>query len=202
MQVSVSGKQVVVDEALRESASERLASSVNKFFDRALEGQVNFSRDGMNHRVDISVHAGSGITVQSHAASDDMRGAFDMALDRIEKRLRRYKRRLIDHHQARLAAAEQAANEMEGRQYVLAAEPVEEEEEQNDTDAEEGSEPVIIAESTLTIPTLTVSEAVMRMELAELPVLLFRNSRNDDLNVVYRRPDGNVGWIETNNLGR
>lgn len=192
MKVTVSGKQVDVGESLRSNVVERITSGASKYFDRAIEGQVVFAREGVGYRVDVAVHAGSGITVQSHATSDDMHAAFDMAADRIEKRLRRYKRRLVDHHHA----AAGAVPEEEFRQYVLAPE------DESPGEAQvTGDNPAIVAETSVRIHTLSVGEAVMRMELAELPVLLFRNSGNRGLNLVYRRADGNIGWIETDNLG-
>ncbi|MBL27545.1 MAG: ribosomal subunit interface protein [Rhodospirillaceae bacterium] len=195
MKVTVSGKQVDVGESLRSNVIERITSGASKYFDRAIEGQVVFAREGIGYRVDVTVHAGTGVTVQSHATNDDMHAAFDVAADRIEKRLRRYKRRLVDHHHAHAAAG--AIPEEEARQYVLAAE-----DESSGEAQATGDNPAIVAETSIRIHTLSVGEAVMRMELAELPVLLFRNSGNKELNLVYRRADGNIGWIETDNLGR
>jgi ribosomal subunit interface protein len=200
MQLSVSGKQVDVGEALRSHVEERLIAAISKHFDRAIEAQVQFSREGHSIRTDISVHAGSGIQLRGHATADDIWISFDQASDRVVKRLRRFKRRLIDHHQH---PATPETPETTARQMVLAG-PGDEEESEDGEDGEgeapDTGAPVTIAETTTTIHTLTVADAVMRMELAELPVLMFRNGAHGGLNVVYRRDDGNIGWIDPHHL--
>lgn len=188
MQVSVSGKHIDVGDALRGHVEDRLTSGVAKYFDRALEAQVQFSKARHMYRSGISVHAQRGVSVQAHAEADDIYAAFDSAADRIEKRLRRYKRRLNDHH-ARRAAAEDA--ELVARQAVFAREGEEAPEPEHAEDT-----PVTVAETTTAIHTLTVAEAVMRLELGELPVLMFRHSASGRLNVVYQREDGNIGWLD------
>lgn len=194
MQLSVSGKQVDVGDALRSHVEERLIAAISKHFDRAIEAQVQFSREGHSIRTDISVHAGSGILLRGHATADDIWISFDQASDRVVKRLRRFKRRLIDHHPHQAAPE---TPETTARQVVLAG-PADEETETGE--APETGAPVTVAETTTTIHTLTVADAVMRMELAELPVLMFRNSAHGGLNVVYRRDDGNIGWIDPHHL--
>ncbi len=194
MQLSVSGKQVDVGDALRGHVEERLIAAISKHFDRAIEAQVQFSREGHMIRTDISVHAGSGILLRGHATADDIWISFDQASDRVVKRLRRFKRRLIDHHPHQAAPE---TPETTARQVVLAGQA---EEESEAGEAPETGAPVTIAETTTTIHTLTVADAVMRMELAELPVLMFRNSAHGGLNVVYRRDDGNIGWIDPHHL--
>ncbi len=180
-------------DTLRRHVEQRLGAAINKYFDRAIEAQVQFSREGHQIRTYISVHAGSGILLQSHAASEDIRSSFDHAADRVLKRLRRYKRRLINHHLAQRPASE--AEQITARQVVLAA---------GDDDLMDevpiDAAPVTVAETTTSIHTLTVSEAVMRLDLAELPVLMFHNSAHGGLNVVYRRDDGNIGWIDPHHL--
>ena len=195
MQLSVSGKQVDVGDALRGHVEERLIAAISKHFDRAIEAQVQFSREGSSIRTDISVHAGSGIQLRGHATADDIWISFDQASDRVVKRLRRFKRRLIDHHQH---PATPETPETTARQMVLAGPGDEESEDGEDGEGEapDTGAPVTIAETTTTIHTLTVADAVMRMELAELPVLMFRNGAHGGLNVVYRRDDGNIGWID------
>lgn len=188
MQVSVSGKHIDVGDALRTHVEGRLTSGVGKYFDRALEAQVQFSKARHLYRSSISVHAKRGLSVQANGEADDIYAAFDGAADRIEKRLRRYKRRLHDHHARRLTDGDGA---LTARQAVIAAEDEESQEPVHGTDG-----PVTIAETTMSVHSLTVSEAVMRMELAELPVLMFRHSGSGRLNVVYRRNDGNIGWLD------
>jgi ribosomal subunit interface protein len=186
MQLTISAKQVDISDGLRTHVEHRLTAGVKKYFDRAIDAQVQFARARHIFRSDIAVHAGSGISVRGQGEADDMESAFDIAADRVEKRLRRFKRRLVDHHRAG------PTRETQARQVVLAA--GEDDGEADRDDAAGG--PVTIAETTTSLHTLTVSEAVMRLELAELPVLVFRNSAHGALNVVYRRADGNIGWID------
>jgi len=184
MDISVKGKQVDVGDALRGHAENHLVDTVAKYFDNALDSNVIFSREGHMFRVDISVHAGRGMLMQGRSSANDAYAAFDGALDRIAKQLRRYKKRIRDHHKAR------AVEDMLPAQYaVIASEPESEESQDSDN-------PTIIAEMPHEIATLTVSEAVMRLDLADAPAMMFRNRGHGGLNVVYRRGDGNVGWID------
>lgn len=186
MKLNVTGKQMDVGDALRTHVSERLDSAIGKYFSNPIDAHVVFSREGHGYRVDCSVHVGHGVDAQSRATDADIYAAFDAAAERLDKRLRRYKRRLRGHHGKERPAS---ADEYRAQTYVLASEPEE-------VEAQETFEPVIIAESTSDIHARTVGEAVMQMDLTEIPVLLFRNSGNGRLNVVYRRPDGHVGWID------
>ena len=182
MDLSIKGKQLDVGDAMRGSAEDQLKSAVSKYFDKALDATVILSRDGHMFRAEISVHAGRGRVMQGGARAGDPYPAFDGALDRITKRLRRYKRRLRDHHKGRGAAETLPA------QYSIIA--------TEDEDLAVEDQPTIVAEMPHEIATLTVGEAVMRLDLAENPVMMFRNSATDGLNVVYRRADGNIGWID------
>ncbi len=199
MQISVTGRQLDVGDALRQRVEANLADSVVKYFDHAIEGNIVFSREAQGVRVDISVHVGRGIMVQGHGRAENAHTAFDGALDRIAKRLRRHKRRLRDHHRDHKASA--AADTLPAQQYILARE-AEDEVDDNDNDNEDapvdGGEPgpVVIAEMTTQIESLTVGEAVMRMDLADQPALVFHNSAHGGLNVIYRRTDGHIGWID------
>jgi ribosomal subunit interface protein len=188
MQLFVSGKHIDVGEALRRHVESRLSAGVSKYFDRAIEAQVQFSKSRHLYRADVSAHVGRGMSVQAHAEADDIYPAFDAAADKMEKRLRRFKRRLNDHHARKPGPEEE---ERLARQMIFARES-----ETGPEDAAEPEGPVTVAETTTAIHTLTVSEAVMRLELAELPVLVFRNSGHGRVNVVYRRDDGNIGWID------
>jgi len=185
MKLFLNGKNVDVSQTLREYVQQKLEADVKKYFARAIEANVVVSREAHMYRVDVSVHAGRGIIMQGRAKADDMRATFDQALERIAKQLRRYKRRLKeDHHKG------QSADELiQASQYVLAPE-------QEDVEVPENGQPVVIAEMTADISTLTVGEAVMRMDLADQSLLMFRNRAHGGLNVVYRRPDGNIGWID------
>lgn len=190
MDVIVKGKHIDVGEALRTHAEASLRSHVEKYFSRAHDAQVIFSRAAHGFRADITVHPKRAFVVQGSAEGADAYAAFDAALERILKQLRRYKRRLIDQHQRSRDEEVLAAH-----QYVLAPEPEEEV-------PPKEAPPVVVAEMPHEIAMLTVGEAVMRMDLADTPVIMFRNRANGAFNVVYRRPDGNIGWIDPTNFSR
>jgi ribosomal subunit interface protein len=184
MDISVKGKNLDVGDALRGHAEDNLSSAVDKYFMRATDASVVFTRQGRLLRADISVHPGPrGLLVQGRHESDDPYTAFDGALERISKQLRRYKRRLANHHKGQGAAT------MPALQYVIQPD-------HEDEEIAEDAQPVIIAEMPEEIATLTVSEAVMRMDLADLPVTMFHDGTTSRLNVVYHRVDGNIGWID------
>lgn len=174
---------------MRSHVADNLNGVVGKYFGKPIEANVVFSREAHLFRADISVHVGRGIMVQSIGEADEPYPAFDTACDKIAKRLRRYKGRLKDHH----ANADGGAEAVEAKKYILKAE-AEEHHDQGET--AEAHPPVVIAEMTTSIEPLTVSEAVMRMELAELPAMMFRNRAHGGLNMVYRRTDGHVGWVD------
>lgn len=187
MQLSVTGKQIDVGQALRSHVESGLEATVGKYFDNAIEANVVFSRNAHNFQADIKVHVGRGILIQGQGAADDPYLAFNAASEHIAKRLRRHKRRLRDHRRAERATE----SVVSAQQYVLAADT-----DDDETEPANGDEPVVVAEMTTEIPTLTVSEAVMRMDLEDVPALLFQNSAHGGLNMVYRRADGNVGWVD------
>lgn len=187
MQLSVKGKQLDVGDAWRRHVEENLPAVVGKYFDNAQEAQVTLSRQGSTFRVDITVHVGKRIIVQSHGATGDAYSAFDEAGEHIGKRLRRYKRRLRDHHRDRPEETES----LPAHQYILAGEEIDSESEREGTE-----EPVVIAEMETGIETLSVGEAVMRMDLANLPAMMFRNRAHGGLNMVYHRGDGHIGWVD------
>lgn len=188
MDISVKGKNLDVGEALRGHAEGHLSSAVGKYFDRAIDASVMFTRQGRQLRADISVHPGPrGMVVQGRSEADDAYAAFDGALERISKQLRRYKRRLSNHHKGHDKG--HGEKTLPALQYVIQPDP---EDEEVDADAE----PMIVAEMPDEIATLSVSEAVMRMDLADLPVTMFRDRASGRLNVVYHRADGNIGWID------
>jgi ribosomal subunit interface protein len=185
MQVSVTGKQIDVGEALRSHVATTLDSLVAKYFGNALEAAAVFAREAHLFHCDIAVHVGREIAVNSHGESDDAYAAFDLACERMGKRLRRQKRRLRQHH---VRSAEPAVPAMS---YVVTPE---EPDESGDINGED--QPLVIAEMETGVPTLSVSEAVMRIDLGEEPALLFRNRGHGGLNLVYRRTDGNIGWVD------
>jgi ribosomal subunit interface protein len=187
MHLSLIGRQIDVSDAFRVHVEESLASMLSKYFGDAIEATVTLSREAHLYRCVISAHIGRGIQLEARADADEIYPAFDMAADRLAKRLRRYKRRLRDHHREAEAVQSVAA-----QQYILAGTDRGGAE---DEEAEAG-EPAVVAEMTTEVPHLTVSEAVMRMDLADLPALMFRNSAHGGLNMIYRRADGNIGWID------
>ena len=185
MEVSVKGHNVDVGDALSSHIDEHLQATALKYFDHAIDGAATISREPSHgFHVEITVHPFSGMIVQAGSSGNDAYVAFDGALERIAKQLRRYKRRLKDHHKSR-----EVDDIMVAQQYVIQPDHAEDE-------LPETSEPIIIAEMDTVISTLTVSEAVMRMDLAHAPVQMFRNSGNNRFNIVYRREDGNIGWID------
>jgi ribosomal subunit interface protein len=188
MQVLVTGKQIDVGDSLRGHVEATTAAIVGRYFDRAIEAHVVFCRERHLILSDISVHAGRGLLVQCHGESSDAYVAFDSAVERLNKQLRRYKRRLRNHHKP----AKDASDAQDAVDYVLA--PVADEEAK--APAGDDDQPLVIAEMRTSIPQLSVSEAVMRLDLADLPALMFRNSAHGNLSLVYRRRDGNVGWVD------
>ena len=190
MDISVKGKQMDVGDALRGHAESRIVDVVIKYFDNALDSNVVFSREGNGFRADISVHAGRGLVMQGKSSANDAYAAFDGALERVAKRLRRYKKRIRNHRKGDTGDID---DEIITAQYtVIAPDPA-------DETASEEDHPTIIAEMAHEIATLTVGEAVLRLDLADSPILMFRNRAHGGLNVVYRRTDGNVGWIDPSN---
>jgi ribosomal subunit interface protein len=192
MQLTVSGKQVDLSDALRIHVAQHLDIITNKYFDHALEANVTFCKARSFFTCDINVHAGRGITVRGEGEAGDAHAAFDDAAEHIATRLRRYRRRVSDH--ARDAASR--AKPEAGRQFVLRTEDVPEIEPRAVVTDTEALHATIIAESDAAIETLSVRDAVMRLDLAYQQVLMFRNGKNGQFNVVYRRHDGHIGWID------
>ncbi len=193
MQVLVSGKHVAVGEALRERVTDEIASSIGKYFDRGGNADVVVSREGHSFRVDCAVKLASGQALQSHGLGADAHGAFDAALAKIETRIRRYKQRLKSHSIA--ATARQA----ETASYFVLRAPDDDASDDVWEDEVQGSEShsaMVIAETEKDIRTMTVSAAVMELDLTESQTIVFRNAAHGGLSVVYRRPDGNIGWID------
>lgn len=188
MQLSVSGKQLDIGDALKSHVQDGLSARVTKYFGNAIEAHVVFSKVAHLIRSDISVHVGRGIIVQGHGEAADPYAAFDGASDRIGKRLRRHKGRLRNHHREQ---AQPVARQI-AQQYVLAAGDDEEE----DAATDDSANPVVIAESSTEIVTVTVGEAVMILDLGDHPAMMFRNAAHGGLNMLYRRQDGNIGWVD------
>ncbi len=191
MHITVSGKQVEMSDALRARVATHLDTIAGKYFDHALEAHVTFSRARSFFTCDINVHAARGLMLRGEGEAADANAAFDDAAEHIAKRLRRYRRRVNEH--ARDAAHKERPQA--ARQYILRQEE-EEPAPESDGVIHASTYATVIAETPAEIARLTVSDAVMRMDLADQPVLMFRNSATMELNVVYRRSDGHIGWID------
>jgi ribosomal subunit interface protein len=193
MQVQVSGRHVDVGEALRTRISDELLSAIGKYFGRGGDAEVVLSRDGHGFRIDCSVTLASGQQLQSHGLGGDAHAAFGQALAKVETRIRRYKRRLKSHAVAAEAKAAELASS-----YVLRA-PEGDDDDGDDWDVGEAQSPpaaMVIAESQAELKTMTVSMAVMDLDLTEQQAIVFRNAAHGGLSVIYRRVDGNIGWID------
>lgn len=202
LQVHVSGKHVDVGEALRSRVTDEISTSISKYFERGGDADVVVARDGHGFRVDCSVTLASGQHLNSHGLGGDAHAAFDDALAKIDKRIRRYKRRLKDHSEAASAKAQETAAHFVLRPFEDLYEDEAEEADEGTVNGEEAG-PVIIAETSSPIRTMTVSMAVHELDLTESQPIVFRNAAHGGLSVVYRRPDGNIGWIDPERtLGR
>ncbi|MGI9416748.1 MAG: ribosome hibernation-promoting factor, HPF/YfiA family [Geminicoccaceae bacterium] len=185
MTLQVTGKNLDVGEALRSYVTERIGQTLDKYFSGNRTGHVRIQKERNRFVTDCSIQLRSGLSLQSHGESPDAYASADMALDRLEKRLRRYKRRLKKHH----GSTADADASTRAQYFVIQADQDEAIEEADDN-------PIIIAETHTEIRELSVSDAVMQMDLSNRPFLVFRNASHGQTNIVYRRPDGNIGWID------
>ncbi len=193
MQLTVQGKQMNLGDALRTHVSDKLEELNSKYFNHATDATVTFSPEGHGHgqvKAHIHVRIGKDIMVLADALAGDAHSAFDSASEKVGKQMRRYKKRLRDHHDRMSKTPDTEI--IKARDYVLAAE---DDAAAND-DKSQQDNPLVIAEDTRHIQTMSVSEAVMRMDLAGETAVLFRNANHNGLNMVYRREDGNIGWVD------
>jgi ribosomal subunit interface protein len=191
MQVQVTGKHVDVGEALRSRVSDELSTSIAKYFERDGGGaDVVVSREGPAFKVDCAVTLATGQQLTTHGVGDDAHLAFDAAMEKLSKRIRRYKNRLKSHH------GQQVAKQAENAAYFVLAAPEVDESDETDGDGQGFPEPMIIAETERPVRSMTVSMAVMELDLTEAQTIVFRNAAHGGISVVYRRPDGNIGWID------
>lgn len=186
MRYQISGRQIDIGEALQTHVRTELGEVVAKYAERPTDAQIVFSRNAHEYVCESVVHLSTGLTAQAKAHATEIYAAFDNCSEKMEKQLRRYKRRLKDHHRERSQPVELS----EGSSYILAGSEGEE------VSEPDSLQPIIVAEMELKIPSLSVGEAVMQMELAGAPVLVFRHEGHTGVNVVYRREDGNIGWID------
>ena len=190
MPFRVSGKNIDIGDALRGRVNQRIAEATAKYFDGGYSGHVTIGKDGFGFRTECVVHLDSGIVLEAEAMAGDAYSSADQAAERIEKRLRRYKGRLKDHQNARTDGGQAPDSTEAAPSYVIAAP-------EQDTD-EEITEfnPVIIAESTTALKRMSVSDAVMQLDMTGTAVVVFRHAGHGRVNLVYRRADGHIGWID------
>lgn len=187
MLYQISGMHIDIGDALREHVETELNEVVRKYAERPTDANVIFSKDATEFVCEATVHLSTGLTTQAKAHDFDIYECFEKCAAKIEKQMRRYKRRLKDHHRDR----ESPVESLLASSYILAGS------DDSSDDAEpETLQPIIVAEMETKINSLSVGEAVMQMELNGAPVLVFKNERHDGLNVVYKREDGNIGWID------
>ena len=187
MHFQISGKHLDVGDSLKDHVQKELGTILKKFAIRPVQALVTFSRNRHEFVCESAVHLSTGLTAAANGRATEIYASFDLAADRMEKQLRRHKRRLKDHHRKRTSPIETTG----APKYILSAQDNENESTENDS-----LQPVIIAEMETDIKSLSVGEAVMQMELTGEPVLVFRNETHQGFNVVYRRKDGNFGWID------
>ena len=192
MEIKIAGKNMELGAALQDRIAEGLEGAVRKYFDRPGDAHVTVTKEAHLTEVDVNVHLPSGIILQSMGQADDPYAALESALAKIEKRVRRYKRRLTDHHRNRPAPfpSEPAS--------AFVIRPTDESDDETSPEPQPNGHdaPLTVAENNAEIRTMSVSEAVMQLELGESPALMFRNARHNGLNMVYRRPDGHIGWVD------
>ncbi len=183
MTLRISGKNMDMGETLRQRIEDRVDEAVTKYFDGGYTGHVTVEKSGSGFDCDCMIHLDTGVVLQAKSNDGDATACFDQTAEKIEKRLRRYKRRLKDHHA-------NASREIDNANYVVMQAPADEEE------IPDNFAPVTIAEGSKHIRTQSVADAVMQLDMTDEPVVVFTNGANDQLNVVYRRSDGNIGWID------
>ena len=188
MTFRVSGKNLDVGDALRERVSERIAEAMGKYFDGGYSGHATLEREGFGFRTECAIHLDSKITLHAEGMAADAYASADQAALRIEKRLRRYHRRLKEHRPERLDGREA----VDAASYIIAA-PTDDD---SGADDSNGFTPAIIAESTTALKLLSVSDAVTELDMTGAPVVVFRHAAHGGINVVYRRRDGHFGWID------
>ena len=184
MSLRISGKHMEIGDAFRNRIEGRIGEAIDKYFDGGFSGHVNVIKSGSRFTADCMIHLDSGMALQATGDAQEPISAFDVAADRFEKRLRRYKRRLKSHGPGGNGNPTDIA-------YTVVA-PVADDEDE----VPEDYAPAIVAESTLTLKTMSVASAVIELDTKDSPVFVFRNAGNDHVNVVYRRADGNIGWID------
>ncbi len=186
MPLRVSGKNMNIGEALREHVQAKLSAVAGKYFDGSIGGHVTIAPEGSGFRADCTLHLGTGVTLQADGRAQEPYASFDQAADRVEKRLRRYKSRLKGHkHSPAEAAGETVAS------YVLEAP-----DEEAEAPVEGDFSPTVIAETMTRLGAMTIAAAVMELDMTGVTVLPFRHAATGRVNIIYRRNDGNIGWLD------
>ena len=189
MRYQISGKQIDIGEALQTHVKAELGEVVDKYAQRPTECIVVFSKSAHEFVCETTLHLSTGLNAQAKGHAAEIYAAFESCREKLDKQIRRYKRRIRSYGSDRKGPVEFG----EGSAYILAAT------EETDEAEADTLQPVVIAEMETKIPSITVGEAVMQMELAGQKMLVFRNEGNGGVNVVYRREDGNIGWIDPRN---
>ncbi|MDE1993611.1 MAG: ribosome-associated translation inhibitor RaiA [Rhizobiaceae bacterium] len=189
MSVRVSGKHMEIGDSFRQRIEDQIGMAVTKYFDGGYSGQVTVEKSSSRFAADCKLHLDSGVVLHAAGEAMDPQLAFDAASIRIEKRLRRYKRKLKDH---------QANNHANG--FAEVAYTVMDGVPDDDDEVPADFAPAIVAESTKQLKTMSVATAVMALDMTDEPLLLFRSPGKEQLNIVYRRQDGNIGWIDAANI--
>jgi ribosomal subunit interface protein len=188
MTLRVSGKHMDIGDAFRTRIEDRIGDVMGKYFDRGFSGQVTVEKQGSRFAADCHLHLASGTDIQAAGQAQDPQGAFDMAAERIENRLRRYKSKLKAHVNTAVA-------------HEITYRVVESLPESDHEEVAADYAPAIIAETSMALATMSVASAVMELDLKDRPVFVFRNAKDGQVNMVYRRADGNVGWIDPAAIG-
>lgn len=189
MSVRVTGKQMDIGDAFRTKITGAITDAVVKYFEGGFSSQVLVEKAGSRFSADCKIHLDSGADLHAEGSANDPQLAFDAALERIEKRLRRYKRKLRDHHLGENRVNSEIS-------YAVIDAPVDD----DDEEVAEDYAPVIVAETTKKVPTMSVATAVMTLDMTDEPIVMFRKPGSTELNIVYRRNDGNIGWVDSGNI--
>jgi ribosomal subunit interface protein len=189
MTIRISGKNISIGEALQERVKERIGETIGRYFDGDYSGHVTITKDRLGFRTDCVLHLARGTVLETEAVAGDAYASADNAVVAMEKRLRRHKGRLKDRYHGKANGNGQGSTDVEAQSYVI--------EPPSEDDGEVAAySPVTVAESTTTLRRLSVAEAVMELDMTGSPVMCFVNDGSGRVNVVYRRPDGNIGWID------
>lgn len=191
MKLRISGQHVDIGESLSAHINDSINSITQGLFENPIDGHVTFTKQRHLFLVEIALHPMSGVIIQGHSSADEPYAAFDLAAEKIKTQLKRYKARLKDH---KIHKGLKASAGIPAQQYVLQHDPFSEEAANHD------EQTIIVAEMASEVDTMTVGEAVMHLDLRDASTLVFKNKKNGGLNIIYRRPDGNIGWIDPTNM--